>query len=148
DGCGGTLPCGTCPAHATCQQGVCRCNSGFNGANCQYSDATTCNGHGAAQMDGSCLCTTAFTGPSCNQCAANYYSYPTCTVRQAATTCSEHGTCGATGQCECSTGFTGASCNACAAGYYGPTCLACPGGATNPCSGHGTCSQGMGSNGT
>ncbi|MCX5884501.1 MAG: PQQ-binding-like beta-propeller repeat protein [Proteobacteria bacterium] len=27
----------------------------------------------------------------------------------------------------------------CAPGYYGPDCLECPGGAANPCNGHGTC---------
>lgn len=31
----------------------------------------------------------------------------------------------------------------CDPGYYGPMCLECPGGAGNPCSGHGTCDDGI-----
>jgi hypothetical protein len=36
----------------------------------------------------------------------------------------------------------------CLLGYYGASCNACPGGASNPCSGNGSCSQGIGGNGT
>ncbi|MGH9797216.1 MAG: hypothetical protein ACRD5D_03555 [Candidatus Polarisedimenticolia bacterium] len=39
-------------------------------------------------------------------------------------------------------------CASCDPGYYGPTCVACPGGATHPCNGHGTCFDGINGNGT
>jgi hypothetical protein len=48
------------------------------GPSCQYSDATTCSGHGVAQYDGSCTCNPGFTGASCNICAAGHSGYPTC----------------------------------------------------------------------
>jgi hypothetical protein len=31
----------------------------------------------------------------------------------------------------------------CNPGYYGPDCLECPGGAANPCNGHGSCDDGL-----
>ena len=43
----------------------------------------------------------------------------------------------------CPPGFGGSTCNICLPGYYGPSCLPCPGGAANPCNGHGTCSEGL-----
>ncbi|XP_068133029.1 stabilin-2 isoform X2 [Hyperolius riggenbachi] len=36
----------------------------------------------------------------------------------------------------------------CCPGFWGPDCLECPGGAKSPCNGRGTCSDGMGGNGT
>lgn len=36
----------------------------------------------------------------------------------------------------------------CCKGFYGPDCTPCPGGYTNPCSGHGTCNDGTEGNGT
>ncbi|XP_013385273.1 stabilin-2-like isoform X1 [Lingula anatina] len=42
--------------------------------------------------------------------------------------------------------FSGPTCSNCAPGYYGRLCEECPGGAREPCSGHGTCFDGR--NGT
>ncbi|HTO70364.1 MAG TPA: hypothetical protein VMR31_10930 [Myxococcota bacterium] len=42
----------------------------------------------------------------------------------------------------CATRFT-TSCASCLLGYYGPTCVACPGGADDPCNGAGSCDQGI-----
>ncbi len=36
----------------------------------------------------------------------------------------------------------------CLQGYFGPSCQSCPGGASNPCSGNGTCGQGITGTGT
>ncbi|RXM29918.1 Stabilin-2 [Acipenser ruthenus] len=36
----------------------------------------------------------------------------------------------------------------CCKGFYGPVCSPCPGGFTNPCSGHGKCMDGISGNGT
>ncbi|XP_053324949.1 stabilin-1 [Spea bombifrons] len=36
----------------------------------------------------------------------------------------------------------------CCKGYWGPLCQECPGGAANPCNGHGTCVDGRNGNGT
>jgi len=35
----------------------------------------------------------------------------------------------------------------CLSGYFGPSCAACPGGASAPCSSHGTCSEGIAGSG-
>lgn len=91
--------------------GTCYCHSGWKGPLCQYSDATTCTGHGVAQSDGSCVCAPEFAGNgSCSACAANYYDYPTCRFCDASTTCAGGGTCSTTGTCECLAGFAGAGC--------------------------------------
>ncbi|KAM3927008.1 stabilin-2 [Leptodactylus fuscus] len=36
----------------------------------------------------------------------------------------------------------------CCPGYWGPDCIECPGGASSPCNGRGTCSEGLDGNGT
>ena len=133
---------GICNGHGSCNTaGSCACNSGFVGPSCQYSNATTCNGHGTAQNNGSCSCYTGFGGSSCNQCATNYYGYPSCaTFCQASTTCNGHGSCNAAGSCSCNTDFTGANCNQCATNYYGPSCTTfCQ--ASTTCNGHGSCNS-------
>eukprot|EP00736_Rhodelphis_marinus_P014186 Rmarinus@m.1453 len=49
--------------------------------------------------------------------------------------------------CVCDVGWAGPLCEKCASGYYGEFCdLECPGGASQPCYGHGVCSSGR--NGT
>ncbi len=168
----------TCASHGTCSAtGTCTCSAGYAGSGCQYSDATTCSGHGVAQTNGSCTCSTGFSGATCNACAANYYSYPTCTFCSAATTCNNQGTCSASGTCVCSMGFTGASCQysnattcsghgvaqangscVCATGFSGAACDSCATdyfgypaclycSAATTCSAHGTCSAAGGCQG-
>jgi hypothetical protein len=81
--------------------GVCACDPGWRGLACQYSDAETCNrqrlglvtafkpsfllgnGHGTVDDNGVCTCSvspgdTAFAGTYCDQCAPDYYNYPSC----------------------------------------------------------------------
>lgn len=52
------------------------------------------------------------------------------------------------GTCACGVGFAGAACDICDDGYYGDACSACPGGAASPCSGNGTCDDGIDGEGT
>jgi len=58
--------------------GTCSCFGPWKGSVCQFSDATTCSGHGSVGFSGTCTCATGFAGTSCNQCAANYVGYPSC----------------------------------------------------------------------
>jgi hypothetical protein len=95
-------PCPGCNGRGTCHDGIsgdglCNCNVGSNGPFCEYTDALTCSGHGTAQYNGSCTCFPGFMGASCNQCATDYYSYPTCRFCQASSTCNSHGACDVTG---------------------------------------------------
>src|SRR4029079_19613457 len=62
-----------CAGRGTCNDGIsgngqCVCFAGSNGPQCQYSNQTTCNGHGIANYDGSCSCNTGFAGPNCSSC--------------------------------------------------------------------------------
>jgi hypothetical protein len=74
-----------------------------------------CNNHASNVWSSTtaCLCNTGFGGTFCDQCATDYYTYPTCTYCLASTTCSGHGTCSSTATCNCFSGFQGSSCNEC-----------------------------------
>ena len=47
--------------------GNCSCSSGFVGAGCAYSDATTCSGHGSVSVSGECTCDGGWEGSDCSQ---------------------------------------------------------------------------------
>ena len=51
----------------TCDDWPCGygCPDGFVGAECQFSDATTCNNQGNALPNGSCVCFNGFVGAAC-----------------------------------------------------------------------------------
>ena len=110
--------------------------------------ATTCSGLGTCDSTGTCSCNSPYAGANCDQCATNYYAYPTCRFCSPSTTCSGRGTCSSSGNCICDFPNMGANCNICPSGRYGPSCTECPGGASNPCGGFGTCSQGFNGSGT
>lgn len=62
-----------CNNHGWCDTSMqstqtCTCDpaSGYVGPACQYSNATTCNGHGTVNYVGACTCMQGFTGPYCN----------------------------------------------------------------------------------
>ncbi|MGB6431034.1 MAG: hypothetical protein WBF06_10640 [Candidatus Acidiferrales bacterium] len=67
----------TCALSAACPPGngvssggiggtaICTCNEGFAGASCQYSNASTCSGHGTANDSGTCTCNAGYSGANC-----------------------------------------------------------------------------------
>jgi len=46
--------------------GTCACNQPFRGNACQYSDATTCSGHGIVDNTGGCTCQAGYSGANCS----------------------------------------------------------------------------------
>eukprot|EP00906_Rhabdomonas_costata_P038727 RCo054773 len=113
------------------------------------SPTSACSGNGVCSSGmkgtGTCTCIGYWAGPSCNtKClfASSYDLVP----------CAGHGLCNngssGDGSCVCTTSSTagawaGTLCTVCQAGYWGSSCnQQCPGGASNPCSGHGTCADG------
>ena len=121
----GTASAQVCSGHGVMSGGVCICNVGYVGPNCEFCApnyynypnctfclaSTTCSGHGFCTATGGCVCAVGYVGPNCSQCAPNYYNYPTCTFCLASTTCSGHGTCNALGGCNCAPGWTGPNCS-------------------------------------
>ena len=157
-----------CSGHGTCDDGVsgtgmCVCFAGFGGSTCSSTceAESTCSGHGICNSDLTCSCdfdaySGYWAGPWCNVCDVSAAG-PTCTslclVDGNNVTCSGNGKCTPSG-CACSSSavggyWSGALCDVCQAGYSGATCAAqCPGGACNPCNGHGVCSDGTSGNNT
>ena len=95
-------------------------------------------------------------GPLCMSCRPGYWGSE-CAAEcpgGSCTPCHGHGTChagvGGNGTCACASGpgvgywDEAQGCGDCRPGYYSETCLKpCPGGATEPCAGHGVCSHGV-----
>jgi hypothetical protein len=122
-----------CTTHGTCSDGrngdgTCSCTAGYAGLDCSLicpgGLATPCNGFGSCQhATGLCVCDPFYGTAGCGV---------VCPGLSGSVVCSSHGTCdsGAVGsaQCTCSYGYTGVDCGS-----------ICPGGATAPCSNHGTC---------
>jgi hypothetical protein len=74
--CSGSAGGGTvCSGKGSCSSsGVCVCNAGYYGLNCQTAcnAATTCFGNGACSvLDGSCVCSAGFFGPQCTFAGAD-----------------------------------------------------------------------------
>eukprot|EP00760_Papus_ankaliazontas_P025000 PhM_4_TR2453/c1_g1_i1/m.65024 len=128
------------------------CQSGYVGALCTQkcpSDANgMCGGHGTCSSTSAsamCTCTTSYCGNTCNKtgtecgiCPSGRYGTACANFCPAyPSTCSGHGLCGegvlGSGLCVCNTGYAGTSCE-----------ITCQGGASNPCSGHGTCNSATG----
>jgi hypothetical protein len=137
-----SLPCsgrGIC-ADGIQGSGTCLCTVGFGGAyceaNCGVANGLTCGGYG--------LC----TGSGC-QCFGNWSLQPD---TLACTDCdSTHYGDGCRQQCgdcasgACNSGLLGEGECVCPKGYWGELCDGvCPGGITNPCSGHGSCGRATG----
>lgn len=47
------------------QQFACKCLSGYNGSNCQFSDRINCSGFGTVSMTGVCSCQVGHMGAQC-----------------------------------------------------------------------------------
>ncbi|CUG89063.1 transmembrane protein, putative, partial [Bodo saltans] len=152
-----------------CQSGYfgATCASACPGGSC-----SPCNGRGNCSdgINGTGLCTCqitptatqgSYSGLSCESCAAGYYGEscqglcpqsPISAVPSAPlAVCGSKGTCSdgtdGTGACTCSVGFASpnatASCTLCASGFFGASCTRCPSTTTVPCSGQGTCTDGL-----
>ena len=142
-----------------------RCASPWLGPECRDlcpSDAAgvPCSGHGACLGDALvCECHGNFAPPLCSECRTGYYG-PRCAGMcpgGACRPCAGHGRCddgrNGTGACACDGDalqghFSGSDCRRCAAGFYGVSCTrVCPGGAAQPCNGHGVCADGAAGDG-
>ncbi len=68
-----------CGSHGTCSNGVCVCESGWRGQDCQSVDeGNTCSGNGHVKTVGKdlfCVCEAGFSGPFCGQKPPSF-SYP------------------------------------------------------------------------
>ena len=162
---GGALtPCnnhGTCNSGST-GDGSCTCDYGYLGQGCESecpgSASTPCNGHGNCTASGVCVCEDSlelghWTGTSCDRCLPDWFGtncLKTCPKSPNGKNCSDHGTCPTEVEfCNCDASpeagyWEGTVCDTCQSGYWGSGCQGvCPGGACNPCSGHGSCSEGV-----
>ena len=73
--------------------GLCTCNAGYKGTNCNAAcgcDTTGSSSTACDQSTGQCTCKTGYTGVTCNSCATNYYraSDGTCTGQILSSHCS------------------------------------------------------------
>lgn len=127
---------GYCNGHGSCSNGVCTCNAGFSGSQCdscatgyigypnceQNCPANYCNMHGSC-ANNICTCNLGFSGSQCNACATGYSMYPNCAQNCPANYCNMHGSCN-NNNCTCNLGYTGTKCDTCSAGYTGyPACV-------------------------
>lgn len=137
---------GYCNGRGACVDGVCNCFLGFSSEQCLAESASPCaphfcSGHGKCvdtsarfTSDGSlvrtghCVCDKTYQGSDC--------SVSKC-LSANSEICSGHGICrlvNGTSHCYCDEGFRDADCS--------QIILECPG-VGSPCSGHGTCSNGL-----
>ena len=162
---------GPCSGHGNCTRDAqCVCDAGYGGPACATAcpmDAAgaRCGGRGACAADGTCACDAPWGGRTCDACAKGYWGPQcarrcghgttvgrqcVCDRRWGALDCSKHcpeGELGlvCSGHGVCDSGWAGAGVCLCLDGYAGPACgLRCPGGAEQPCSGHGTCDRATG----
>ena len=131
-------------ACSVCQPGY---YSSLCNLECPGGASTPCNSKGSCSDgltgSGACSCNSGYAGLSCEKICAGGVLAP----------CSGHGVCDSvTGQCSCLSSnisgyWVGDTCSACDSLHSGSSCtLLCPGinSTTNrPCSGHGTCFQGI-----
>jgi hypothetical protein len=162
-----------CSGYGLCSQnnGSCICFEGYWGVTCNNTcpgGTNACFGNAVipnCNSDGTCTCKSGYYGSSCSsECLPN--------APNACNSLTDQGRCmdGAkgSGQCQCFGKFYGPICEnecicnfgdclpdangtlrcaSCYPGYFNANCSeACPG--TPPCSGHGTCNDGLAGNGT
>ena len=138
---------------------------GYSGSDCsstcRVALGLACGGRGICQPSGLCECFADdlrgfWTLDNCTACAFGYGGgncEVACPTGLDGLVCSGHGDCDADGSCLCVSGaaghWEGTTCDRCQSGWYGSRCdRECPGGPCNPCSSHGTCSDGISGIGT
>eukprot|EP00298_Acanthocystis_sp_HF-20_P017341 c21728_g2_i1.p1 GENE.c21728_g2_i1~~c21728_g2_i1.p1 ORF type:complete len:298 (-),score=105.03 c21728_g2_i1:143-1036(-) len=159
-----------CSSHGTCSDGrlgsgVCTCDDGWQSENCECPGVgSICSGHGECLNgictcaegwrggSGKCSCRAGFTGNNCTECERGFYSENCRPCIDCGMGSCRDGKLG-NGTCECRVGWnhssTSESCTECSTNYYGHECKKCPTGENNEvCSGHGTCSDSIGGDGT
>ena len=88
------------------------CLEGWVGNDCQYSDATTCNNHGAVDTAGACACHHGWmTGGHCERCALGFTG-DLCQFSNLET-CHDHGVVDVHGNCTCGGNWGNADCSKC-----------------------------------
>jgi hypothetical protein len=148
-GCSNTLQCpNDCTSHGACEQvdatnqGKCRCDTTYAGADCSkrcpgiLAPTVACSLKGTCNdgrdNDGTCSCQAAFTGLGCEKCKSGYWGASCNQICPGGllAPCNNSGTClRTTGTCQCAGGYGGANCN-----------ISCPVGANSqPCTGNGYC---------
>ena len=171
---GCTTPCpldnadNVCFARGTCARGNCTCNPGFAGTSCQIAcpGSPPCSDNGICSvLDGGCACFNDaingyFTDSACSTCVEGWSGErcnKPCPRDPNGDICSNLGKC-FDGVCLCPSNYCGSlcevydpqNCKDCPfPGLFGPNCdQQCPGGAHQPCYGHGVCSAGRQGSGT
>ena len=163
----GACTCLDSDAHGHWAGDACQtCRTPWTGPSCTVLCPTDpqgrpCSGHGACEGAlPHCQCSADavrgyFAGALCDVCRPAYFGAACTRVCPggAHAPCAGHGACDAgplgTGRCRCWSSavygyFGGKDCGDCAGGYYGGMCTRpCPGGAADPCGGHGMCADGM-----
>ena len=120
-----------CHGHGTCNAAAqCECDPDYGGTDCAVpcprdEAGVPCGGHGVCESAGRCACAAGpvpghWSGAACTVCAQGYYG------AQCRGSCVSGTTVGR--RCLCASGWAGAGCDA-----------ECPGGAAQPCGGHGAC---------
>jgi hypothetical protein len=137
-----------CNGRGTCSNGACVCQKAFRGSDCGVScprdhRGNVCAAHGTCSSAGKCSCAAGYVGSSCQRM---------CPRDAAGLVCGNKGTCSDSlrgAQCVCKAPYTGKSCSQATYGWFTVPSLQhgrwtrlarqCPGGASTPCSGHGSC---------
>ena len=119
-----------CGGNGICDEGICRCEPGFAGADCTISLCVAlnrCNGHGRCGAGGKCFCDPGWRGDGCT-------ARETCPSAENRARhleeCAGNGVCHR-GRCFCAPGYSGADCAIAA------QCAA------HGCSGNGVCDRGV-----
>ena len=88
-----------CSGHGVCDGYACKCDDGWEGADCAQKSCPGGCGSNQFCHDGSCACLPGFTGVALG-----------CTLKTCAGDCGMHGKCN-NGTCLCDPGFGGADCS-------------------------------------